>query len=37
MLLSVIKALEKDNAKLSVINHQFKVNYEIQKNSLALY
>lgn len=36
ILLSVIKALEKDNAKQRVINHQFNANRESQ-NSLAVY
>lgn len=37
MFLNVIKALDKDNAKLRVINDQFKANCASQKNSLAVY
>lgn len=37
MLLSVIKALEKDNAKLRMVDHKFKANCESQKSSLAVH
>lgn len=37
MNVCVIKALETDNEKLRVINHELKANYKSQKNSLAVY